>query len=749
MLRNPKKILTIAGTSLLFRILIGAAVAVGGFVAVPRILEKVFTPANRPSNVPTATQTEAQPSVTAMPGRTSDSPETFVQGFKQNAFDGAAQDSFGFSVAVNGDHFVAGAYRDDNYLGSVYFFSRNGPILLAGPKLTGSDTVADDNFGWSVSLNGNTAIAGANLDDGAAVDQGSAFVFFRNPQWVQQQKLVAADGVADDQFGISVSVSGDTAIVGAFGANSSRGAAYVYTRSGSVWTQQQKLTAGDGAAGDEFGWSVAIDGDTATIGAHSDDGARGSAYIFRRSGTVWTPEQKLTASDGATFDQFGYGVAISGETVVCGAVMDDNGSAYVFTRSGSVWTQQQKLTSADGAAGDKFGGSVTISGDRVIAGAEGDDVGSNPDQGSAYVFLRTGTTWAQEQKLTGSDGAASDNFGGSVALSSDLAFLGSYLDDFGTVTDQGSAYVFTDSGGPTPTPTATPTLTPTPTATPTLTPTPTATPTNTPTATPTPTPTSTPTGTPTATPTPGVGIEGDMSPRTSGDGQLLSNDVTQSRRFIVGLDTAAESPNEFQRADIAPASSRGDGVLSSGDTVQARRYVTALDPPQDAGGPTQPTATPAGISKLIDDIYSYFSGRSIAMGDPQTLSDGSFTIPVEIVAYGEVCGLSFTIEFDPSIFKNARIDLGKDVPPDAVLTTNTNDADNGRIGILLDSATPVEAGGRKNVITVVFDRADTGASDETSVRITNSIAAIAVADANGNGLLVYTQDSAVKLKKED
>lgn len=720
MLRNFKRMLAVASASLLFRVFIGAAVAIGGFVAVPRLVERLN---ERPSERKTE-QREGGTEIKVQTPQGSDAPQAFVQAAKLNDGAPTANMSFGFSVAASGDNLVGGAYRDSNYRGSISFFARSGTLWFAGPTLFGSDTVADDNFGWSVSMSGDTAIAGANLDDGTAVDQGSAYVFFRNPQWAQQQKLTASDGAADDQFGISVAVSGDTAVVGAFGANSSRGSAYVFTRSGTTWTQQQKLTAADGAAGDQFGWSVAVDGDTVVIGAHSDDGARGSAYVFKRNGTVWTQEAKLLAGDGATFDQFGYSVAVAGETAVSGAVMDDNGSAYVFTRSGSTWTQQQKLTASDGAAGDKFGGSVSISGERTIVGAEGDDIGSNADQGSAYLFLRSGTLWSQEQKLTASDGAASDFFGGSVSLSGNLAMVGSYLDDLLTSNDQGSAYAFVNSGA-TPTPTATPTVTPTPTNTPTS------------------TPTSTPSGTPTATPTPGSGLEGDVAPRNSGDGQLLTTDVTQSRRFVAGLDTALTSPNEFQRADVAPAATLGDGVFSSSDTVQARRYAAGLDTLRDAGGPTEPTTAPQGIGEWFSDIFAYFSGRTIAVGDVVDTKGDTLSIPITVEAYGEVCAASFTIEFDPMAFTDATVMLGADAAEDSVLTVNTNESQSGRIAVLIDSVTPISAGGKKTVAILNLVRAGGKLTVNSQIRITDGIAKIGLSDANGNDLAVYTTGKAI------
>jgi len=331
-------------------------------------------------------------------------------------------------------------------------------LAVQQAQLTAGDGGGGDNFGWSVAVSGDTAVVGAYFDDVGANDrQGSAYVFTRSgTTWSQQQKLAAADGAANDEFGWSVAIAGNTVVVGALesdvGANFSQGAAYVFVRSGTAWSQQQKLTAADGAASDLFGWSVALSGDTAVVSAEYDtvgaNAYQGSAYVFVRSGTTWSQQQKLTAADGAANDYFGCSVALSGGTAVVGAHNDDvgantdQGSAYVFTRSGTTWNQQAHLTAADGAANDWFGNSVAISGETAVVGAPKDVVGANTDQGSAYVFARSGTTWSQQQKLTAGDGAAWSSFGHSVAISGDTALVGAFYDDVGANTDQGSAYVF-------------------------------------------------------------------------------------------------------------------------------------------------------------------------------------------------------------------------------------------------------------------------------------------------------------------
>jgi hypothetical protein len=223
-------------------------------------------------------------------------------------------------------------------------------------------------------------------------------------------KLTASDGAADDYFGWSVAIDGDYALVGAPGERGYYpdvpGSAYIFKRIKSFyfpagkdfWIQQARLTASDGKAGDHFGWSVAIDGDYALVGNPGDDdkGAdSGSAYIFKRNGIKWYEQQKLTASDGKAGDRFGFSVAIDvasdGEYALVGALRDDDkGSAYIFKWDGTSWTQQAKLTASDGAAYDRFGESVAIAGEYVLVGAPTDSFFSDPDPGSAYIYLLRG-----------------------------------------------------------------------------------------------------------------------------------------------------------------------------------------------------------------------------------------------------------------------------------------------------------------------------------------------------------------------
>lgn len=323
------------------------------------------------------------------------------------------------------------------------------PTYYLESKLTTSAGAAGDHAGWSVALSGDTAVVGAYLDDvGANVDQGSAYVFIRSGGvWTEQAFLTADDGAQDDQFGHSVGVWGDTALIGSHGddgiGGANQGAGYVFTRSGGTWSQQAKLTASDGAAGDLLGYSVALWGDTALLGAVQDDVNatvnQGSAYVFVRSGVVWTQQARLTASDGAANPGLGRSVALWGNTAVACTRRDGGlGGAYVYTRSGATWSQQAKLMASDGAVNDFFGWSVGIEGDTIVVGAAKDDVGGNVDQGSAYVFTRSGAIWTQQAKLVAADGVFQGTFGYSVDVSGDGVLVGS---------GPGTAYLFTRSAG--------------------------------------------------------------------------------------------------------------------------------------------------------------------------------------------------------------------------------------------------------------------------------------------------------------
>ena len=388
------------------------------------------------------------------------SPDNWGQVKKLVASDGAANDYFGRAVAISGESVMVGAVGDEAGRGAAYLFARNQDGANAWGqvgKLTAADGAAGDNFGIAVAGNedADTFVLGAPGDEAW---KGAAYVFaYQGSNWVQQHKTAASDGVASDWFGYSVALSGDTLVVGAEGDDSFKGAAYVFVRNwggADNWGQVQKLTAADGAAGDAFGCAVAISGDTVVVGAFGDDSFKGAAYVFARNWSGadnWGQVKKLTASDGATDDRFGISVALSGDTVMVGAFLDDSwkGAAYVFTRNqGGVpdnWGQAKKLTASDGVADDYFGYSVALSGDTLVVGALGDDSG----RGATYVYARNqggADQWGQVKKLTASDGAANENFGFSVAISGDTVVVGAFRDDSG----RGATYVFARNQGSVP-----------------------------------------------------------------------------------------------------------------------------------------------------------------------------------------------------------------------------------------------------------------------------------------------------------
>jgi len=388
------------------------------------------------------------------------------------ASDGAASDQFGRAVAVEGDTLVVGASGGDDK-GSAYVFSRNqGGAGVWGQvaKLTASDGVATDQFGTAVAVDGDTIVVGTQVHDvGANSLQGAVYVYSRNQgganNWGEVKKLLSSDGAAFARFGVAMAVDGDTLVVGAWGAgNAGQGAAYVFSRNqggANNWGEVKKLTASDGATGDSFGWSVAVDGDVVVVAAYADDtGAnedQGSAYVYSRNqggANNWGEVKKLTASDGAASDNFGWFVAADGDTIVVGVPGDNvggngrQGSAYVFSRNqggANNWGEVKKLTALDGAAVDRFGWSVAVDGDTLVIGAITDDVGANDSQGSAYVYNRNqggANNWGQSKQLLVTDGQPFDNFGNAVSVDGDTIVVGALFDQVGANSLQGSAYVY-------------------------------------------------------------------------------------------------------------------------------------------------------------------------------------------------------------------------------------------------------------------------------------------------------------------
>ena len=401
---------------------------------------------------------------------------TLNENAKLLASDGEANDYFGCSVSVSEQAVVSGADRDNDNgydAGSAYVHENDGSGWTEVDKLLVDNEAMGDHFGCSACVSGSTMVVGAHLDNQNGDDSGSAYVFQRSYHgWRQVAKLLASDGAADDHLGYAVSISGDTVVVGAYGDDDNgdaSGSAYVFVKPAEGWSgmlsEDAKLLTSDAAAGDEFGWSVSISGDAIVIGAHADDdhgAGTGSAYIFVQPGGGWagtlTEHAKLMASDGVAEDGFGQSVSISGDTAVVGAFGDDDngsesGSAYVFVEPSGGWSgilnEDAKLLAADGVADDGLGNAVSTSGDTVVVGAyRGDDSGT--DSGSVYVFEKPGAGWSgtlgHDAKLLASDGAIEDYFGISVSVSNQMVVIGASRDD-DNGDASGSAYVFEKPAG--------------------------------------------------------------------------------------------------------------------------------------------------------------------------------------------------------------------------------------------------------------------------------------------------------------
>ena len=328
-------------------------------------------------------------------------------------------------------------------------------------KITSAPRGVGAQFGNAVAISDNTMVVGARFDGTTVSQAGAAYVYvLSGGTWTQQAVLLANDGAVADKFGYSVAISENTIVVGAYNDDSplsNGGSAYVFVRSGATWTQQQKLTAGDGTADDEFGNAVGINGETIAVGAHFADlpnnSEAGSVYIYRRTGTNWAQNQKLIPTAAVILgDHFGESVALSGSKIVIGAAGDDTpftaaGAVYVFADNGGGYVQQQKLTIASGANGDSFGNSVAVEGNTLIGGAlQYTPIVGQPAFGAAYIYEFNGSTWVSQGRIVASDGASVDRFGYSVAVSNNVVAVGAREDDTTAGgPDAGSTYIFTRS----------------------------------------------------------------------------------------------------------------------------------------------------------------------------------------------------------------------------------------------------------------------------------------------------------------
>ncbi len=414
----------------------------------------------------------------------------------------AAGESFGYDVAVDGDTVIAGA-PNGSPAGVAHVFVRDGTLWKKQALLEASYPGGGDLFGSTVAIDDDTVVIGARGEDSdglseaddSIADSGAAFVFVRSgTTWDQQAYLKASNLEEGDSFGFSVDIDGDSIVVGALGESSdgssqdnngapNAGAAYVFHRSGTTWTQQAYLKAANADADDWFGWTAAIDADTIVVGApHENVGGTGpdggAAYIFVRSGTSWTQQALLRSPSVEAGDLFANAVDIASDLVVVGVPGEDSdgsseannslvnsGAAFVFSRSGTVWSKQGYLMASNADAVDYFGASVAIDSRKIVVGApleqgDGSSASDNSAQssGAAYVFAQDDTDWSQIDYLKASNAELGDVFGGyvvgtgGVAISGDKIVIGAGGEDSdgsslsdNSVQQAGAAYVYSDS----------------------------------------------------------------------------------------------------------------------------------------------------------------------------------------------------------------------------------------------------------------------------------------------------------------
>jgi hypothetical protein len=358
---------------------------------------------------------------------------------------------FGQAVAIYGDTAVASDVSTTQNLnppGILSVFTRTGTRWTKQAQFRAPDAADEDLFGWCLALSADTLVVGA-------LGKANVYVYtLSGTTWTAQATLSAPAG-NDYAFGYSVALSGDTVVVGSpatpIGSNSNQGAAYVFQRTGTTWTQQAKLVSSDGAAEDSYGYSVGISGDSVVVGANiktvGGNWRQGEAYVYTRTGSTWSEQAQLTASDGAGNDLFGQSVAISQDTVVVGAPLKTigavhaRGQGYVFVRSGTSWSEQQKLGSMDWTGVTDCGWTVALQGDTAILGA--------PDNaGQAYVYQRAGTSWTMQQTLAPAAGSAQQQFGAALALDGDTALITVPQGTDATYTSRGAVLAYVQVSQP-------------------------------------------------------------------------------------------------------------------------------------------------------------------------------------------------------------------------------------------------------------------------------------------------------------
>jgi len=353
---------------------------------------------------------------------------------------------FGSSVAVDGDTLVVGAELADGngpQTGSVYVFRRVAEAWVQEAELVAADTGFLDYFGASVAIDGDRIVVGASdapsESPGSVPLAGAGYVFDRSgTTWTEDAKLTPPDPVIQGFFGIAVGVAADVAVVGAWAASSAvgrSGAVYAYERIGGAWLLVEKIVPTDATAEARFGFSLDLQGSDLLVGAPQDSGVCpndpfcevGAAYLLEQRPGGWNEVAKLVPPDFADEDHFGIAVRRSQDTIVIGTETSSGvgslaGSAYVYVRTGSTWSLQQKLEASDAAAGDGFGAGVAVEGDRIVVGAPGDDTIA-PEAGSFYWFERSGSGWTELAEVTSSTSEVSTNMGSSACIQGEDLFV--------------------------------------------------------------------------------------------------------------------------------------------------------------------------------------------------------------------------------------------------------------------------------------------------------------------------------------
>lgn len=403
---------------------------------------------------------------------------TFLPVYEQailSPSDRAASDQFGYSVDISSDgtRVVVGAAAATigsfTSCGKAYIFTRSGNSWTQEAVLSASDKVNSAVFGVSVAMDstGTRVVIGASSAVKNSINSGAIYVYVRSgTTWTEEVSLVSSNITAGDQFGRQVSINSDGSRILASswmadpGNLTSAGAAYIYLRSGTTWTEEAILTASDKAAGDNFGSKVQIskDGTRAVIAAYFGDPSglnnAGKAYVYVRSGTTWTEEAILTASDKAAGDNFGQSVSINsnGTRIAVGAHLADPsglnnaGKAYIFSRSGTTWTEESILTTATKAENDQFGFSLSIASDASFVACASflSEVSGYTDNGSVTVFKRSGVTWTEGNTVTASDKGNQDRYGQTISISENNQYMvvGANFADAGGLSNSGKVYIY-------------------------------------------------------------------------------------------------------------------------------------------------------------------------------------------------------------------------------------------------------------------------------------------------------------------